>query len=132
MLRVYGLRRYKQREDAGSTDITGTNSVTGASIPPFDLLANSTICTIVKEIQLSRPELAFIIATRAILGARIALLLADRTEQRKAVGCTLVLASWAGQDNSRLLGLYSASAGKSVEGREFLKNLPSATRTLSA
>jgi hypothetical protein len=28
----------------------------------------------VKEIQLSRPELAFIIATRAILGAGIALL----------------------------------------------------------
>ena len=55
--------------------------------------ASSTIFTIVNEIQLSRPELAFIIATRAILGAGIALLLADRLspEQRKSVGSTLVL-----------------------------------------
>ena len=55
--------------------------------------ASSTIFTMVNEIQLSRPELAFIIATRAILGAGIALLLADRlsAEQRKAVGSTLVL-----------------------------------------
>jgi hypothetical protein len=47
----------------------------------------------VKEIQLSRLELAFIIATRAILGGGIALLLADRlsAEQRKAVGATLAL-----------------------------------------
>jgi hypothetical protein len=45
----------------------------------------------VKEIQLSRPELAFIIATRAMLGAGVALLLADRltAERRKAVGATL-------------------------------------------
>ena len=52
--------------------------------------ASSTIRTIVNEIQLSRPELAFIIAARAILGAGIALLLADRlsAEQRKAVGST--------------------------------------------
>ncbi|HEV3211233.1 MAG TPA: hypothetical protein VGY91_13305 [Chthoniobacterales bacterium] len=44
-----------------------------------------------KEIQLSRPELAFIIATRAMLGAGVALLLADRltAERRKAVGATL-------------------------------------------
>jgi len=65
----------------------------GCGIPPFDVLANSTICTIVKEIQLSRPELAFIIATRAIFGAGIALLLADRlsAEQRKSVGFTLAL-----------------------------------------
>jgi hypothetical protein len=47
----------------------------------------------VKEIQLSRPELAFIIATRAILGAGIALLLADwlSAEQRKAVRSTLAI-----------------------------------------
>jgi hypothetical protein len=93
MLRVYGLRRYKQSEDGGSTDITGTNSRYGCRIPSFDVPANSTICTIVKEIQLSRPELAFIIATRAMVGAGIALFLADRltAEQRKAVGSTLVL-----------------------------------------
>jgi hypothetical protein len=44
-------------------------------------------------IQLSRPELAFIIATRAILGAGIALLLADwlSAEQRKAVRSTLAI-----------------------------------------
>jgi len=48
---------------------------------------------VVKESRLSRPELAFIIGTRAMLGAGIALLLADRlsTEQRKAVGATLAL-----------------------------------------
>jgi hypothetical protein len=47
----------------------------------------------VKEIQLSRPELAFIIATRAMVGAGIPLLLDERlsAEQRKAVGSTLVL-----------------------------------------
>ena len=46
-----------------------------------------------KEIQLSRPELAFIIATRAMLGAGIALFLADRltVERRKAVGATLAV-----------------------------------------
>ena len=45
----------------------------------------------VKKIQLTRPELAFIIVTRAMIGAGIALLLADRlsAEQRKAVGATL-------------------------------------------
>jgi hypothetical protein len=49
--------------------------------------------SIVKDIQLTRPELAFIIATRAMIGAGIALLLADRlsAEQRKAVGATLAL-----------------------------------------
>ena len=46
-----------------------------------------------KASRLSRPELAFIISTRAMLGAGIALLLADRLskEQRKAVGVTLAL-----------------------------------------
>ena len=56
------------------------------------VLANSTICTIVKEIKLTRPELAFIIVTRAFLGAGIALFFADRLgEKRKAVGATLAL-----------------------------------------
>jgi len=47
----------------------------------------------VKEIHLSRPELAFIIATRAMLGAGVALLISDRltAEQRKAVGATLAV-----------------------------------------
>ena len=45
------------------------------------------------EIRLTRPELGFIVITRAMLGAGIALLLADRldTDQRKAVGVTLAL-----------------------------------------
>jgi hypothetical protein len=75
--------------DPASPERTGATGLA----PPFDLLANSTICTTVKGIQLSRPELAFIIATRAMVGAGIALLLADRlsAEQRKAVGSTLVL-----------------------------------------
>jgi hypothetical protein len=46
----------------------------------------------VKEIKFTRPELAFIIVTRAFLGAGIALLFADRLgEKRKAVGATLAL-----------------------------------------
>jgi hypothetical protein len=46
----------------------------------------------VKETHLSLPEFAFTISTRAMLGAGMALLLADRltAEQRKAVGATLV------------------------------------------
>jgi hypothetical protein len=46
-----------------------------------------------KEIQLSRPEIAFIVVTRAFLGAGIALLFADQlsAEKRKAVGATLAL-----------------------------------------
>ena len=46
-----------------------------------------------KEVQLTRPELGFIVVTRAMLGAGIALLLADRLDkdQRKAVGVTLAL-----------------------------------------
>jgi hypothetical protein len=66
---------------------------------------NSTICIILNEIQLSRPEFAFIIATRAMIGAGIALLLADRlsAEQRKAVGATLALGR-VGHDNSCRLG----------------------------
>jgi hypothetical protein len=50
-------------------------------------------CLVVKETRLSRPELAFIVSTRVMLGAGIALFLADRlsAEQRKAVGATLAL-----------------------------------------
>lgn len=45
------------------------------------------------EVQLSKPELGFIVITRAMLGAGVALLLADRLnpDQRKAVGVTLSL-----------------------------------------
>ena len=44
-----------------------------------------------KTVELTFPELALIAATRGILGAGIALLLADRVgaEQRKAIGWTL-------------------------------------------
>ena len=45
-----------------------------------------------KDIKLTRPELAFVIVTRAFLGAGIALLFADRLgEKRRAVGATLAL-----------------------------------------
>lgn len=46
-----------------------------------------------KETHLSFPELAFTVSTRAMLGAGIALLLAERltSEQRKAVGATLAV-----------------------------------------
>ena len=45
------------------------------------------------EVQITRPELGFIVITRAILGAGVALLLADRLsrDQRKAIGATLLL-----------------------------------------
>jgi hypothetical protein len=45
------------------------------------------------EVELTRPELGFIVITRAMLGAGIALLLADRLnpDRRKAVAITLVL-----------------------------------------
>jgi hypothetical protein len=47
----------------------------------------------VRETHLSLPEIAFAVITRAMLGAGIALFVADRLnpEQRKAVGVTLVL-----------------------------------------
>jgi hypothetical protein len=63
-------------------------------IPCLAYLSETTNFSIVKDIQLTRPELAFIIATRAMIGAGIALLLADRlsAEQRKAVGAALALA----------------------------------------
>ena len=45
------------------------------------------------EVHITRPELGFIVITRAILGAGVALLLADRLsrDQRKAIGATLLL-----------------------------------------
>jgi hypothetical protein len=71
----------------------GPNSGYGAAFLMFDGLRELNDSYIVNEIQLSRPELAFIIATRAMIGAGIALLLADRLspEQRKAVGASLAL-----------------------------------------
>ena len=46
-----------------------------------------------RELQLTLPELAMVAGTRAILGAGLGLLLADRLPegQRKAVGWTLFL-----------------------------------------
>jgi hypothetical protein len=45
------------------------------------------------EVQITRPELGFTVITRAMLGAGVALLLADRLSphQRKAEGVTLLL-----------------------------------------
>ena len=63
------------------------------AVPSFDCRPELIETFCVKEIRLTRPELAFIIATRAMIGAGIALLLANRLslEQRKAVGSTLTL-----------------------------------------
>ncbi|MBV8224190.1 MAG: hypothetical protein JO232_03250 [Verrucomicrobia bacterium] len=46
-----------------------------------------------KEVQITPPELGFIVITRAMLGAGVALILADGLSpgQRKAVGVTLLL-----------------------------------------
>ena len=45
-----------------------------------------------KTVELTLPELALIAGTRGVLGAGIALLLADRVnvEERKAIGWTLL------------------------------------------
>ena len=61
--------------------------------PGFDVYHNPLHHLAMKETRLSRPELAFIASTRVMLGAGVALLLADRlsAEQRKAVGVTLGL-----------------------------------------
>jgi hypothetical protein len=62
--------------------------------PAFDVHPDPMhYCLVVKETRLSRPELAFIASTRVMLGAGIALLLADRlsAQQRKAAGATLAL-----------------------------------------
>jgi len=71
----------------------GTNWTTG-DLPCLAFPPETANFAIVKEIQLTQSELAFIIATRAMIGAGIALLFADRLspEQRKAVGATLALA----------------------------------------
>jgi hypothetical protein len=47
----------------------------------------------VKEAHLSLPEFAFAVSTRAMFGAGVALLLAERltAEQRKAIGATLTI-----------------------------------------
>jgi hypothetical protein len=47
----------------------------------------------VKRSDLTLPELGLIAGTRAMLGAGVALLLADRLseDQRKVLGCTLFL-----------------------------------------
>lgn len=70
-----------------------------------------------KETHLSLPELAFVVSTRAMLGAGIAFLLAGHLtpEQRKAVGATLTVvgllttipAVWA------VLGRRESSASRS-------------------
>jgi hypothetical protein len=46
-----------------------------------------------KKTEVTLPDLALIVGTRAMLGAGFALLLADRlsTDQRKAIGWTLAL-----------------------------------------
>jgi len=46
-----------------------------------------------REVQVTLPELALLVGTRAALGAGLGLLLADRLpeSQRKAVGWTLLL-----------------------------------------
>jgi 4-amino-4-deoxy-L-arabinose transferase-like glycosyltransferase len=75
-----------------------------------------------KTIRLTIPELGVIASTRGILGAGIALLLADRmsVDQRKAVGWTLFLIG----------ALISIPLGAGVLGKlcasKSAENLPSA------
>jgi regulator of PEP synthase PpsR (kinase-PPPase family) len=68
-----------------------------------------------KEIQLSRPKLAFVLATRAIRAAGVALLLADRLNagQRKAVGSTLALVGLVTTIPARLGNIREARVQKS-------------------
>jgi hypothetical protein len=50
-------------------------------------------CCSKQEVQLTRPEIGFIVITRALLAAGVALLLADRlsADRRRSVGITLAL-----------------------------------------
>ena len=59
----------------------------------FDPFAGIKEVTSMKQVHLDLPELGMIVATRAMLGAGIALLLADRftRDQRRAVGATLTV-----------------------------------------
>jgi hypothetical protein len=59
----------------------------------FDLVPGVREVVGMKQVRLDLPELGMIIATRAMLGAGIALLLADRftRDQRRAVGATLTI-----------------------------------------
>jgi hypothetical protein len=76
-----------------SYNLPSQEELDGAAFLHLTSSRTQRFVSIVKEVQLSRPELAFIIATRAMIGAGIALLLADRlsAEQRKAVGATLAV-----------------------------------------
>jgi hypothetical protein len=80
------------------------DDVSGGIPPGLTALTNSTICIIVKEIKLSRPELAFIIVTRAFLGAGIALLFSDRLGEKRKGGWGYPRPSRAGHDNSGRVG----------------------------
>jgi len=77
--------------EQGPLLIKGSGLDYRGGIPRLAYPQETTTFANVKQIQLTRPELAFIIVTRAMIGAGIALLLADRlsAEQRKAVGATL-------------------------------------------
>ena len=68
-----------------------------------------------RETRVTLPELALIAGTRALLGAGVGLLLADRLpdSQRKAVGWTLLL---VGALTTVPLALEVLGAGRSVEG----------------
>src|SRR6266404_3493803 len=57
------------------------------------ILLSPQILLFINDVKITRPELGFIVMTRAMLGAGVALLLADRLsrDQRKAVGVTLLL-----------------------------------------
>ena len=59
----------------------------------FDPFPGVTEVMAMKQVRLDLPELGMIVATRAMLGAGIALLLADRftRDQRRAVGATLTI-----------------------------------------
>jgi hypothetical protein len=96
--RHHGAHRFSLRyigpyPEQGPVLIKGSGLGYRGGIPRLAYPQETTSFAIVKQIQLTRPELAFIIVTRAMIGAGIALLLADRfsAEQRKAVGSTLAL-----------------------------------------
>lgn len=87
----FSLRVYQAVPGTRPPLIKGSGLDYRGGIPRLAYPQETTTFANVKQIQLTRPELAFIIVTRAMIGAGIALLLADRlsAEQRKAVGATL-------------------------------------------
>ena len=96
-LELKGVRFSRLLTDPLTDPFVGPGNDVGVVGKPvrvrFDPFAGIKEVTSMKQVHLDLPELGMIVATRAMLGAGIALLLADRftRDQRRAVGATLTV-----------------------------------------